>query len=103
MRRVLTNDGSLFHYIGAACTIFYAVPLRRISQRLPYFLHLYLSGNPDSKESGRLYRGIATRLQEAGFSDVKKVSKAFGLVASAGKSMTRIRYDATRDDDEDET
>jgi predicted methyltransferase len=27
LRRVLTNDGSLFHYIGTVCTIFYATPL----------------------------------------------------------------------------
>jgi hypothetical protein len=55
LRRVLTNDGTLFHYIG----------------------------NPDSKESGRLYRGIAARLQEAGFVDVKKAVRVFGLVAKA--------------------
>ena len=52
------------------------------------------TGNPDSKESGRLYRGIADRLQKAGFSNVRKVSKAFGVVASASKQMSRIRYDA---------
>lgn len=55
LRRVLTKDGMLFHYIG----------------------------NPDSKESGRLYRGITQRLQEAGFGNVQKAAKAFGLVASS--------------------
>ena len=53
-RRVLTNNGQLFHYIG----------------------------NPDSKESGRLYAGITKRLLEAGFANVRKAPRAFGLVAS---------------------
>ena len=57
LRRILTNEGQLFHYIG----------------------------NPDSKESGRLYKGIEMRLQEAGFANVKKVERAFGLIASAGR------------------
>jgi predicted methyltransferase len=56
LRRVLTKDGMLFHYIG----------------------------NPDSKESGRLYAGITKRLLEAGFSNVQKAPRAFGLVASGG-------------------
>jgi hypothetical protein len=55
LRRVLSTGGSLFHYIG----------------------------NPDSKESGRLYKGIATRLQTAGFSNVKIAREAFGLIATA--------------------
>jgi len=53
-RRVLTSNGQLFHYIG----------------------------NPDSKESGRLYAGITKRLLEAGFGNVRKAPRAFGLVAS---------------------
>ena len=53
-RRVLANNGVLFHYIG----------------------------NPDSKESGRLYAGITKRLLEAGFANVRKAPRAFGLVAS---------------------
>jgi hypothetical protein len=60
------------------------------------------TGNPDSKESGRLYRGIADRLQKAGFSNVRKVSKAFGLVASASKQMSRIRFDANTYENEDD-
>jgi predicted methyltransferase len=40
-------------------------------------------GNPTSKESGRLYKGIISRLQEAGFVDIKMVEAAFGLVATA--------------------
>ena len=59
-----------------------------------------MTGNPDSKESGRLYRGVATRLQEAGFSNVKKVSKAFGIVASAAKQMSRIRFDSNSYEDD---
>ena len=43
-------------------------------------------GSPDSKESGRLYKGIMNRLQEAGFVNIKKASKAYGLVASRGSS-----------------
>jgi len=38
-------------------------------------------GNPTSKESGRLYAGVMSRLREAGFSRVKKVEAAFGVVA----------------------
>lgn len=54
LRRVLTSNGIMFHYIG----------------------------NPDSKESGRLYSGITKRLLEAGFRSVKPFPKAFGLVAT---------------------
>jgi len=66
LRRVLTKDGTLFHYIG----------------------------NPESKESGRLYQGITQRLQEAGFVNVKKAVKAFGLVAQAGGG---VRADGAAD------
>jgi len=54
LRRVLKPSGTLFHYIGRS----------------------------DSKESGRLYRGIQERLLEAGFASVKKRSAAFGVVAT---------------------
>ena len=62
LRRVLTKDGMLFHYIGS----------------------------PDSKESGRLYKGIMNRLQEAGFVNIKKASQAYGLVASRGSGSGSI-------------
>lgn len=56
LHRILKQgSGQLFHYIG----------------------------NPTSKESGRLYKGIISRLQETGFVDVKIVDEAFGLVATA--------------------
>ena len=51
--RVLTRNGVLYHYIG----------------------------NPDSKESGRLYSGIVSRLTSAGFMRIERVPKAFGVVA----------------------
>ena len=51
--RVLTRNGVLYHYIG----------------------------NPDSKESGRLYSGIVSRLASAGFMRIERVPKAFGVVA----------------------
>ena len=54
LRRVLKPSGTLFHYIGRS----------------------------DSKESGRLYKGIQERLIEAGFATVKPYDAAFGLVAS---------------------
>mmetsp|Transcript_10203 Transcript_10203/g.16746 ORF Transcript_10203/g.16746 Transcript_10203/m.16746 type:complete len:359 (-) Transcript_10203:120-1196(-) len=38
-------------------------------------------GNPKSKESGRLYKGIKQRLSEAGFSDIRTAESAFGIVA----------------------
>ena len=38
-------------------------------------------GNPASKESGRLYKGIISRLKEAGFRSVDMASEAFGLIA----------------------
>lgn len=58
LRRVLTGSGVLYHYIG----------------------------NPSSKESGRLYSGIMSRLREAGFKNVKKAERAFGVTAVAGDS-----------------
>eukprot|EP00871_Galdieria_phlegrea_P003253 jgi/Galph1/3929/GphlegSOOS_G2628.1 len=54
MYRVLGNHGRLYHYIG----------------------------NPNSKEAGRLYRGVLERLYKVGFSNVLKVTNAFGVVAS---------------------
>lgn len=53
LRRILRSGGQLFHYIG----------------------------NPNSKESGRLYSGIIYRLSEAGFKSIEKVESAFGLRA----------------------
>jgi len=38
-------------------------------------------GNPVSKESGTLYKGIKSRLIDAGFRNVYTVESAFGLVA----------------------
>lgn len=55
LRRVLRRGGNLFHYIG----------------------------NPKSKESGRLYKGISARLAEAGFNRIELAEKAFGLTAVA--------------------
>ena len=57
LRRVLKTNGQLYHYIG----------------------------NPTSKESGKLFAGIISRLGEAGFASIKKADSAFGLVASAAK------------------
>jgi len=51
--RILKSGGTLFHYVG----------------------------NPDSKESGVLFAGIMKRLQEAGFKNIKKAVKAFGITA----------------------
>jgi predicted methyltransferase len=52
LRRVLRRGGRLFHYVG----------------------------NPESKMSGNVTRGVVRRLQEAGFRVVKK-PKAFGVLA----------------------
>ncbi|GAB5358226.1 hypothetical protein AAMO2058_000439900 [Amorphochlora amoebiformis] len=51
--RILKKGGSLFHYVG----------------------------NPASKESGTLFAGIMRRLQDAGFRNVRKSPKAFGISA----------------------
>ena len=64
LRRVLRHGGQLFHYIGS----------------------------PDSKESGRLYSGITSRLREAGFSRVKRAPKAFGLIAVADSSSRDVDF-----------
>lgn len=55
IHRCLRPNGALFHYIG----------------------------DPSSKASGRLFKGIAERLREAGFEDVKTVAKAYGIAAVA--------------------
>jgi len=51
--------------------------LARIA-RGPVFHYI---GNPKSREGGRLFPGVMSRLEEAGFSSVTKVEKAFGVVA----------------------
>eukprot|EP00752_Nemacystus_decipiens_P014219 g12648.t1 len=53
LARVLKPGGTLFHYIG----------------------------NPESKEGGRLFRGVIDRLIGAGFYECKTDRKAFGVVA----------------------
>ncbi|CAN8074434.1 unnamed protein product [Agarophyton chilense] len=53
LHRVCARNGVLFHYIG----------------------------DPNSRESGRLYRGIADRLEQAGFSNIQLRPRAYGLVA----------------------
>mmetsp|Transcript_12416 Transcript_12416/g.18537 ORF Transcript_12416/g.18537 Transcript_12416/m.18537 type:complete len:471 (+) Transcript_12416:123-1535(+) len=51
--RILKKGGVLFHYVG----------------------------NPESKESGSLFSGIMRRLQTAGFRNVRKSPRAFGINA----------------------
>ncbi|HKV57089.1 MAG TPA: methyltransferase domain-containing protein [Ktedonobacteraceae bacterium] len=53
LHRVLKRGGRLFHYVG----------------------------DPDSKASGGVTRGVMRRLQEAGFSRVARRSEAYGVVA----------------------
>lgn len=53
LHRVLKPSGRLFHYIG----------------------------DPDSKASGQLFKGVGARLREAGFGSVKLAARAFGIVA----------------------
>ncbi|KAJ8900716.1 hypothetical protein NDN08_000017 [Rhodosorus marinus] len=53
LRRTLKPSGKLYHYVG----------------------------DPASKESGRLFRGIMDRLKQAGFQQVKRADGAFGILA----------------------
>ena len=53
LKRVLTPNGRLFHYVGS----------------------------PESRESGRLFGGIKLRLNEAGFGHVQNADAAFGITA----------------------
>lgn len=53
LARVLVRGGRLFHYVG----------------------------DPDSGESGRLFRGVQKRLGEAGFKQIRTDKEAFGVVA----------------------
>lgn len=59
LARVLVSGGRLFHYVG----------------------------DPESKESGRLFRGVEQRLRDAGFERVKKARDAFGVVAVKAYSV----------------
>ena len=53
LRRVLRDGGTLYHYIG----------------------------DPTSKASGKLFKGVLERLREVGFSSVKIHPEAYGVVA----------------------
>lgn len=53
LHRVLRPAGCLFHYIG----------------------------DPESKASGQLFKGVTSRLREAGFDSVKLAPRAYGLSA----------------------
>lgn len=57
------------------------VQLNRVSVLNATLFHYV--GDPSSQESGRLYRGIMSRLQEAGFMDIKKDYGAYGIIARA--------------------
>lgn len=57
LRRVCVKGAKMFHYIG----------------------------DPQSQESGRLYRGVSERLAKAGFVDIVKDARAFGLTAIAAR------------------
>lgn len=61
LARVMRVGGRLFHYIG----------------------------DPESRESGRLYDGVVRRLREAGFERVDLAKKAFGVTAVRGKKRVR--------------
>eukprot|EP01036_Dinobryon_divergens_P025441 gene25440-33991_t len=54
--------------------------LHRVLRKPSGCLFHYI-GNPSSKESGRLYKGIVARLKEAGFRRLDMAAEAFGLVA----------------------
>ena len=54
--------------------------LYRVMKKPTGVLFHYI-GNPTSKESGSLYRGIKARLMEAGFRNVRNEAPAFGLIA----------------------
>ena len=53
LRRVLRDGGTLYHYVG----------------------------DPSSKASGRLFKGIKERLHAAGFKEAKSVQDAYGIIA----------------------
>lgn len=53
--------------------------LHRVSKSGAVLFHYV--GDPNSKDSGRLYRGIAKRLEQVGFRDVRKVPAAYGVRA----------------------
>ena len=53
LRRTLKPGGTLYHYVG----------------------------DPASKASGRLFKGIIERLRDVGFEEVKSHNKAYGIVA----------------------
>ena len=57
LARVLKPGGTCFHYVG----------------------------DPSSKASGRLFKGILERLREAGFADAKTVKQAYGVLARTAK------------------
>jgi len=57
LRRVLKDGGTLFHYVG----------------------------DPSSKASGRLFKGIMERLREAGFADARPVQEAYGILARCAR------------------
>jgi predicted methyltransferase len=50
--------------------------LKKTSGRLFHYI-----GNPDSTESGRLYKGVKERLQVAGFRQFRVAQDAFGIIA----------------------
>lgn len=56
------------------------VELKRVLKPKNGVLYHYI-GDPESKESGGLYKGIIQRLMKAGFKEVRTVPSAFGVVA----------------------
>ncbi len=59
--QVLTESGTLFHYVG----------------------------DPSSKASGRLFKGVIERLRDAGFEQVQTIQQAYGVVARCRSGRIR--------------
>ncbi|CEM15034.1 unnamed protein product [Vitrella brassicaformis CCMP3155] len=70
--RALCKEGDLFG------EVFYS-ELYRVLRRGGRLFH-YL-GNPDGREGPSLYKGVMERLSQQGFWSIRKVPRAFGLVA----------------------
>jgi predicted methyltransferase len=76
----ILHDPPVFSLAGQLYSSEFYAQLYRVLRRRGRLFHYV--GNPESKSGASLTRGVARRLQEAGFRNVKINRRAFGLTAS---------------------
>jgi hypothetical protein len=75
----IIHDPPAFNLAGDLYSKNFYVEMHRILARRGHLFHYV--GDPESRSGGRVTRGVIQRLEEVGFSRVRREPQAFGVVA----------------------